>query len=43
MIIIYKEIKENTIDGKHKFIVIGSDGLWEFLGNEEVLFKKKII
>lgn len=32
------ELKEFAIENRHKFIVLGSDGLWEFLGNEEVGF-----
>ena len=30
------EIKRFTLQPRHKFIVIASDGVWEFLSNEEV-------
>ena len=30
------EIKEFYVDDYYNFIVIGSDGLWEFLSNEKV-------
>ena len=30
------EIKRFNLQPRHKFIVIASDGVWEFLSNEEV-------
>ena len=30
------EIKKFNLQPRHKFIVIASDGVWEFLSNEEV-------
>lgn len=33
----FKEIKEFEITEDDKFIVIASDGVWEFLSNTQVL------
>merc|ERR1711976_986651 len=31
------EIITKTINADHKFLIMGSDGLWEFITNEEAL------
>ena len=39
---IFIEFYEHELVEEDKFIIIGSDGIWEFISNEEVIYTNNI-